>query len=221
MITQFQKSRIALVAICLFLCAAGCVRKPTSTADVPRSISQTYKISVAPFTQPLNSGQLIAGQIPETQGAIPLDALLALDMKLRDVLMTRTKRQYNFIPRRDLHRELDITHNTTQPGGLSRWIEYGRKHDAQLLLVPQVLDWHERQGSQAGVTESAHVRVEFYLLNIAGGEPANRSIFEEKQVGLVENLLTVGDFVKRKGQWVSAEQLAVDGMDKAVKELGL
>lgn len=200
---------------------AACARQPTSTAEVPRLISQSYRVSVAPFTQPLNPGQLITGQIPEEQGQIPQDALLALDMDLREALMTRTSRNFFFIPRQNLHKELEYSHATVQPGALSRWIAYGKRHDAQLLLVPMVLDWHEREGSQAGVTKSAHARVEFFLLNIGAGSVQERSVYEEKQVGLIDNLLTVADFVKRRGQWVTARDLAKEGILKAVKELGL
>ena len=207
-------------ALCLTL-AAACARRPTSTADVPRLVSSSYRISVAPFTQPLHPGQLIVGQIPENQGRIPHDALVSLDMQLREVLITGTKRQYTFIPRRNLPPDLTSAHSTGQPGALPRWVAYGREHGAQYLLTPQVLDWHEREGSKAGVTQSAHVRVEFFLVNVAEGTPGNRSIFEEKQVGLTENLLTVGEFLKRKGTWVTAQDLAVDGMKKAVKDLGL
>lgn len=212
--------RIITFSLCALLLGA-CTRQPASTSEVPRLISQTYRISVAPFTQPLNPGQLITGQIPEEQGQAPQDILLQLDMDLREALLANTKRQFNFIPRRNLHRDLNVTHSTGQPGALERWIAYGHRHDAQLLLVPMVLDWHERQGSQAGVTSSAHARLEFFLLNIGQGGVAERSVFEEKQVGLVDNLLSVGDFIKRKGQWVTAEDLAKEGMLKAVKELGL
>lgn len=212
----------SLLLITLLLISASCARQPTSTAEVPRLISQSYKVSVAPFTQPLNPGQLITGQIPEGQGQIPQDELLALDMDLRDALLSSSsKRTFNFIQRQNLHQELDIAHATGQPGALSRWLAYGKKHDAQLLLVPMVLDWHEREGSQAGVTSSAHARLEFFLLNIDTGEMVDRSVFEEKQVGLVDNLLSVGDFVKRKGQWVAARDLAKDGIAKAIRELGL
>lgn len=207
-------------AFCLTL-AVACARQPSSTADVPRHVPPAYKISVAPFTQPLHPGQLIVGQIPENQGHIPHDALVTLDRQLREVLITGTKRQYIFIPRHNLPLDLTNAHSTGQPGALPRWLAYGREHDAQYLLIPQVLDWHEREGSSAGVTQSAHVRVEFFLVNVAEGDLGNRSIFEEKQVGLTENLLTVGEFLKRKGAWVSAETLAVDGMQKAVRDLGL
>ena len=65
------------------------------------------------------------------------------------------------------------------------------------------------------------MRVEFFLLKVGDGTLMNRSIFEEEQVSLTENLLTAGSFFKRKGAWVTAEELAVDGMRKAVKDMGL
>ena len=199
-----------LILLCLVL-AVSCARRPRSTAEVPRSISSTYKISVAPFTQPTNASQLIVGRIPEDQGR----------MKLREVLISGTKRQYTFIARQNLPPDLTTFHSSEQPQALPLWVAYGKKQGAQLLLIPQVLDWHQREGSKAGVTESAHVRVEFFLLKVDDGSLMNRSIFEEKQVGLTENLLTVGSFFKRRGTWVTAEDLTVDGMRKAVKDLGL
>ena len=39
--------------------------------------------------------------------------------------------------------------------------------------------------------------------------------------GLADNLLNVGTFFKRHGQWVTAEELSVDGMHKAVKDMNL
>lgn len=214
-------NKLLPLLLCFSLLVFACARRPSSTAEVPRLISQSYRVSVAPFTQPLNPGQLITGQLPDGQGAIPPDELLALDLELRDALQADTGRTYYFIPRQNLYQELNYEHSTSQPDALARWIAFGKKHDAQLLLIPMVLNWHEREGSQAGVTSSAHVRVEFFLLNIAQGAMLDRSTFEEKQVGLIDNLLGVADFVKRKGQWVSARQLAREGMEKAIRELGL
>lgn len=212
---------LVLCILCLALAAGACSRRPRSTADVPRPISAKYAISVAPFTQPINASQLIVGRIPENQGRIPRDMLLALDMQLRHVLMTDTKRQYTFIAPQNLPPDLTAFHSSEQPQALPRWIAYGKQQGAQLLLIPQVLDWHEREGSRAGVTQSAHVRAEFFLLKVDDGTLMNRSIYEEKQVGLTENLLTVGSFFKRGGAWVTAEDLTVDGIRKAVKDLGL
>lgn len=215
-----KKYALLFVAIWL-LFVAGCARQSKSSAEVPRLLPQSYRIAVAPFTQPLNPGQLITGQIPEDQGAIPPDALLALDLDLRDVLTKNTHRHYEFLSASDVQKEFDYKHSTGQPGALPHWLKFGASHNAQLLLVPMIIDWHDREGSKAGVVKSAHARVEFFLLSIPEKGVMNRSIFEEKQVGLVDNLLTVGDFIKRKGQWVSARDLAVEAMTQAVKDLGL
>lgn len=210
-----------LFMLALFACLAACQQKPSSTADIPRILPGAYQITVAPFTQPLNSGQLISGQLPEVQGKITQEELLNLDMRLREALLTQSKRHYTFLPASQLPQNWNSGIATGQPSALAKWVSYGQKHKAQFLLVPQVLDWHERQGSQAGVTNSAHVRVEFYLINIAQDALVSKSVFEEKQVGLIENLLTMPEFVKRRGQWVSAGELAQDGMAKAVKDFGL
>lgn len=205
----------------LLAVACACANKPQSTADIPRLISPGLAVAVAPFTQPVHPGQLLMGQIPEKQGRIPRDALLELDRALRQALLTGSKRQYDFIARTKLPDDLTKVHSAGQPGALPRWLAYGQSHGARLLLVPQVLDWHEREGSEAGVTSSAHVRCEFFLLNIPEHGLVSRSIFEEKQVGLADNLLGVGDFFKRRGAWVSAGELATEGMRKAVGDLGL
>lgn len=216
-----RRSLLPILLGLLALALAACARQPSSTADVPRLLPQSYRVAVAPFTQPLNPGQLITGQIPEGQGLIPRDDLLLLDLDLRHALQSQTKRQYDFLPLDSLRADAAGGRSTGQPGALQKWIELGRRHGARLLLVPMILNWHEREGSQAGVTSSAHARVEFFLLDIGEGDVAGRSIFEEKQVGLIDNLLGVADFVKRKGQWVTARDLANEAMAKAARELGL
>ena len=212
---------LLLVILSLVMVLGACNKRPRSTADVPRNLSAAYTITVAPFTQPINASQLIMGRIPEDQGRIPEDMLTALDLRLRHVLTTQTNRQYKFIGQRTLPGNTTAFHSSEQPQALPLWIAYGKKQGAQLLLVPQVLDWHEREGSKAGVTQSAHVRVEFFLLRVDAGNIMERSIFEEKQAGLTDNLLQMGSFLKRKGQWVTAEELTEEGMNKAIKDLGL
>lgn len=212
---------LLLPALIIALIACACSRRPRSTADVPRTVSQAYVVHVAPFTQPITSGQLITGHIPEPQGRIAEEQLPSLDQQMRTILSTETKRRYKFITAVDHPKDLTRFHSSGQPQALPLWLAYGKKQGAQLLLVPQVLDWHEREGSGAGVINPAHVRVEFFLLNVDKGLIMGRSVFEEKQQGLVDNLLNVGSFIQRRGQWVTAEQLCVEGIRKAAKDLGL
>jgi hypothetical protein len=211
---------LLLIVLCLPL---ACARPARPTAETTRGVTPDYVITVAPFTQPVTTSQLITGALPENQGRIPEDTLAALDMKLRELLAPNPKRHYsfNFVARRHPLQDMTRFHNSEQPQALPHWVAYGKKLGAQALLIPQVLDWHERAGSSAGVTESALVRVEFFLLKIADGTIVNRSVFEEKQVGLAENLLTVGSFLKRRGSWVTASELAADGMEKAIRDMNL
>ncbi|MBQ3060755.1 MAG: hypothetical protein IJD16_10670 [Desulfovibrio sp.] len=213
-------SSLLLLTLCLAL-TCSCVRRPASTADVPRSLPADYTISVAPFTQPTDTSQLIVGHIPERQGRIPEGVLPELDRSFRHVLHSSGKRQLVFLKARNLPADMTRYHSSEQPQALPLWQAYGRQMGAQYLLIPQVLHWQQREGSGAGVTQSAHVRLEFFLIRTDDGTLLKRNIFEEKQVGLTDNLLTVGSFFKRKGAWVTAEELATEGMAQAVKEMGL
>lgn len=209
-----------LFALCLLLALGACARRPSGTAQVPRSLSPMYAVSVAPFTQPMGTSQLISGRIPDNQGRIAPEMLPALDVRLRHVL-GQGKRPYRFVARQALPESTASFHSSEQPQTLPHWIAYGKKHGAQFLLVPQILNWHERQGSRAGVTQAAHVRLEFFLLRVDSGVVQERAVFEEQQTGLADDLLGVGSFFRRGGQWITAEELAEEGMRKAVRELGL
>ena len=212
---------IMCALLSLLVLTGGCNRKPASTADVPRSLSHQYKIAVAPFTQPRDISQLIMGQLPQPQALAARDVLVAQDRQLRDVLYTSTKRSYDFLPRTRPLPDLKRLHTSERPQALPLWVEYARKTSADILLIPQVLTWRDRQGSAAGVTEPAHVRLEFFLLNIKEGNIIGHSVYEVEQQGLTENLLNVGDFFKRQVKWVTAEELAREAMTKAVKDLNL
>lgn len=212
---------ILCALLSLLVLTGGCNRKPASTADVPRSLSHQYKIAVAPFTQPRDISQLIMGQLPQPQALAARDVLIAQDRQLRDVLYTTTKRSYDFLPRTRPLPDLKRFHTSERPQALPLWGEYARKTSADILFIPQVLTWRDRQGSAAGVTKPAHVRLEFFLLNIKEGNIIGHSVYEVEQQGLTENLLNVGDFFKRQGKWVTAEELAREAMIKAVKDLNL
>lgn len=177
-------------------------------------------MGVAPFSQPQNTAALLLGRLPEHQGKIPADALPKLDAAFAKVLAADCKRPLRMLP--PLHTP-DFTkfHAAESPRALTEWVAYGKSNAVEMLIVPQVLDWRQRDGSPAGVTESAAVRLEFFLIDVRTGGIVNRSVLEEKQLGLLDDLGHAGKFFKRHGAWITAEELAEEGMHKAVKDLGL
>lgn len=212
---------MALLAFCLALVLVGCARQPRSTADIPRSLSPSYSIAVAPFTQPTTTSQLLIGQLPKDQGRIAPEMLPSLDMALRDVLLTETTRKYTFVPRHAQLPDKMRYHDSNQPQALANWVTFARGLKTDLLLVPQVLNWHQREGSRAGVTRPAHVRVEFFLINARQGTIQARSVYDVEQTSLTSNLLEIGEFLQRQAGWATADELAREGMIKAVKDMTL
>ena len=219
-----MKLRIAfLLAVCCLLALMGCQRPARSTAEVPRIFSPRYSLAVMPFTQPTNACELILGHIPEGQGCISSDQMAYLDADLRDLLRARKNgRVVAFEPASVVPHTQPMDYKSSgAPQALASWARLAKKTGKDFVLVPQVLDWRERDGSRAGVSQSASVRLEFFLIHAATGLLQNHVVYDEEQVGLANNLLTMGDFVKRKGAWISARELADEGLAIMLKELGL
>jgi hypothetical protein len=45
--------------------------------------------------------------------------------------------------------------------------------------------------------------------------------FQREQASLTENLWQIGSFIRRGGQWVSAEELAAEGIRSGLEDMGL
>ena len=210
---------VAVLAVFLLASLPAC-QKRTPREYTPTSIPLEFRVGVAWFTQPTSTSELITGQLPNNQGKITPGLLPDLDSTLARTLSQESARQYVALSAPSSMPDMDY-HESGSPGGLQIWLEIGRKADVDLLFVPQIINWQERDGGEAGVATSASIKVEFYLIDIARARLLKRSVFEEQQVGLTDNLLTLDKFFKRKGRWVSATELAQEGVSKAIKEFGL
>ena len=185
---------LAVLAVSISLLAA-CQKTTPSTPDLP-----DLKVGVVGVEQPKGTTDLLAGFIPEDR-----------------VLKTTTHRSYVFIPK------AGGADPRERNGALAHWAKIGKDMGVDLLIVPQILDWRERAGSSAGVTTSAAVYMDFYLIDVRepGGALVSRSHFKEKQVGLSDNLMNFDTFLKRGAKWLTAQELAMEGMQKMIKEFGL
>jgi len=214
-------SRILVAALAVFLLTSlSACQKRTPQEHAPTVIPLEFRVGVAWFTQPTTTSELVTGQLPNNQGKINPSLLPDLDNILARTLSQESNRQYVTLPAPQSTPSM-LSHESGTPGALRTWIAIGRRADVDLLVVPQIINWQERDGGEAGVATGASIKVEFYLIDIPRERLFKRSVFEEQQVGLSDNLLTLGKFVKRKGRWVSAMELTQEGMIKAIKEFGL
>ncbi|MGN0008818.1 MAG: hypothetical protein ACI33N_04090 [Desulfovibrionaceae bacterium] len=207
---------ILMLALSFCILLGACARP----APAPHPIAREASLGLAPFTQPTGTEALLLGRLPELQGAVPADTLRRLDAAYAAMLKKSSAHRIAPLPAADAP-VFNRFHESGSPRALTAWVSYGRAHRVDMLIVPQVLDWHQREGSPAGVTESAAVRLEFFLLDVRTGAIVNRSITEEKQLGLLEDLSRTKAFFKRHGAWVTAEELAEEAMQKSIKDLGL
>ncbi len=203
--------RPALLVLALFLSACATPTQP------PMPLGD-LKIAVAHYTQPQTPADMLAGYQPEDVARVEEKVLAQLDEDLADVLHTSSS--HDFISSDRSRHCARITKKAHQPA-LSAWAAVGRCMGADLLVVPQVLEWRERDGGEVGVVAPAKVVMDTFVIDANNEQLISRSRYDETQSALTDNLLETGKFLKRGGKWVTARALAHEGMEKAVKELGL
>ena len=98
-------------------------------------------------------------------------------------------------------------------------IELGKQHGSDFTLIGFVFRFEERVGSSVGVEKPASVGFDLHLFRQKDGVEVWRGRMDETQRPLSENLLKFGSFVRRKAQWLTAEELAGIGMDEALRRL--
>lgn len=156
---------LLFVILCLTVLAAACQRAPQKTSEIPRVLSHQYSVAVMPFTQPTDACELIMGRIPEGQGCISAGEMGLLDADLKELLLSKKNaRPYTFEGAGVVPAPSSLRFRAgSQPQALPAWAELARRTGKDFILVPQIIDWHEREGSQAGVTRPASVHLEFFL----------------------------------------------------------
>ncbi len=214
---RIHRSNAILLAgiLCISLLTA-CYRPSQGPAPLPE-----LNIGVAGFTQPTTTGELLAGYIPDNQGHIDTEMLRTLDAELATVLQTA---QRNVTPS-EQGRLCQATTSTslqdTPVSAFEYWLQVGRCMNVDYLLIPQIIHWQERKGESMTASGPAGVNINLFLLDVEGESMISRYQFEETQQSLAENLLGFSKFMERKGKWITARDLAREGLSQGIKELGL
>ncbi len=217
-ITRHTTTHVVLMlAILLFAAAlAGCSNpRPPISESLPN-----LTLGVAGFTQPRTVNELLAGIAYSEQHQLSDNVLLELDMALNDTLLSES--QHSFKPLSEAYAcQNSVTERGEKLSALNYWLAVGQCLDVDVLLVPQIIFWQERDGGEMGAQRPASVTLDMYLININQENLISRYHFDETQESLSSNLLDIGKFMDRSGKWLTAKDLAAEGMRRGVKELGL
>jgi hypothetical protein len=79
--------------------------------------------------------------------------------------------------------------------------------------------YRERVGDEWGAKSPASVAFILDLVDVRRGDIIWTARFDETQKSLSESIFSLGDISQRGVRWLSADQLAQDGVKKAVGQL--
>lgn len=209
-----------ILALLLALLALACQKAP------PASLPAGAELAVARFTNPQNTWELLAGCLPEQCVLLDPKILARMDETLGRLLEARGRTGY--VPPQAVRQcEAQVEQRAAQAlqagetqrqAAFRHWLAVGRCVPADYLLVPQLQALRERDIAEE---RPASVTMDLFLLDVKNQRIVRRFRFEETQQPLMSNLFDVDKFVARGGRWISAEELAAEGLQRAVEELGL
>ncbi len=97
--------------------------------------------------------------------------------------------------------------------GIGPLVEIGRMRNVDGILVGYVFRYEDRRGDAYSVKEPASIAFDLHLIDVRKGEMIWQEAYEETQKALSENLFNIDSFINRKGRWVSADEMAVEGLE--------
>lgn len=92
------------------------------------------------------------------------------------------------------------------------YVRIGKALSAEGVLGGHVYRWRERQGTDYSVNRPASVAFDLYLMSAGDGVILWKARFDKTQISLSENLFDFKTFVKAKGRWMTADELAEIGV---------
>jgi len=92
-------------------------------------------------------------------------------------------------------------------------VKIGRALYADAVLAGYVYRFKDRVGTRYSVDSPASVAFDIHLIDVSNGSMLWVGHFDETQGSLFENFFKIGTFLRRKGSWITAEEMAVSGLE--------
>jgi hypothetical protein len=95
--------------------------------------------------------------------------------------------------------------------------QIGRELGLEAVVIGAVYHYEQRQGSGLGVQSPASAAFDAHLIQVADKKVLWSGRFDETQNSLMENLLTIGSFVKGGAQWQTVERWSEIGIEHMLR----
>ena len=97
------------------------------------------------------------------------------------------------------------------------YLRIGNALSAEGVMAGHVYRWREREGTDYAANRPASVAFDLYLMSARDGVILWKGRFDKTQISLSENLLDLQIFLKAKGRWMTANELAEMGLTDFVE----
>jgi hypothetical protein len=152
-----------------------------------------------------------------TTGFVPESAGLFLTFQLVSLMENnQTYTIYSSDGSEDLLSGLSGTDNAAS-SHLNLYVSAGKRAGADAVLIGHIFRFKERKGNRASVETAASVAFDLHLIDVDSGKIVWTGNFDLTQRPLSENLLDLGSFIKRRASWVTAEELALGGLEDMLR----
>lgn len=199
-------SWLLLLALCFYL--VSCAGPASESGSYSTKPIQINKIAVVP---------MLAG--PGLQGAIPEERSRFLTSELYQELTNRIKGRTIVALGSSTDEFVELSKVNPELGYLNLAMEVGKNLNSDSVLIGKISTFMEREGGELGTSAPASVAFGVQLIDPRTGERFWEAYYAETQETLLQNVTKIGKFFKRKGRWVTANQLAKEGVIEVVDDL--
>jgi len=113
----------------------------------------------------------------------------------------------------------EVGQSLAPSGEASRLKQIGEMVYADAVVLTRVQRYRERVGDEWGAKSPASVAFILDLIDVRRGDVVWSASFDETQKSLSENIFALGDIGRRGVRWLSANELAQEGVTKAIAQL--
>ena len=113
----------------------------------------------------------------------------------------------------------EVSQGLRETNDSARLRQLGEMVYADAVMVGRVRRYRERIGDEWGAQSPASVSFALELIDVRRGDVVWTASFDETQKPLSENIFAIRDYTQRGVRWLTADQLAQEGVKKAVQQL--
>lgn len=173
-------------------------------------ISNEKKIAIVPFIN--YSDEQVSKKFDPKTGKL-IDSVLVEDY-LTDFFVTQLKQKkfYNIIvlPKITKHKAHKLSHSL---------VSKDVPEDTDIIILSRIYRFIDRKGGNYSVRAPASIAFDIKVVNFSNGRIINHYEYDETQRSLSENIFNVEKFIRRKGHWVKAIELARYGVNEGIKKI--